>query len=179
MGPSPRLGAMIITTGIMQQLQDEELLGVIGHELSHLKSHDPIVMFGLVILEFLIRFYILGSLLFVWGYISFFAYLIVAFGLIIGLGKVFEARCDLDSAKYIGNPKALAQGLRKIAFKKLLPIYKREPVYRRIRQLEWLTFDPHPPAYFRINRLENLTEPITEHTFWASLKDCITGFLNP
>ncbi|MHA1431344.1 MAG: M48 family metalloprotease, partial [Candidatus Freyarchaeota archaeon] len=70
MGPSPRLGAMIITTGIMQQLQDEELLGVIGHELSHLKSHDPIVMFGLVILEFLIRFYILGSLLFVWGYIS-------------------------------------------------------------------------------------------------------------
>jgi len=179
MGPSPRLGAMIITTGIMQQLQDEELLGVIGHELSHLKSHDPIVMFGLVILEFLIRFYILGSLLFVWGYISFFAYLIVAFGLIIGLGKVFEARCDLDSAKYIGNPKALAQGLRKIAFKKLLPIYKREPVYRRIRQLEWLTFDPHPPAYFRINRLENLTEPIKEHTFWASLKDCITGFLNP
>ncbi|MFB0560090.1 MAG: M48 family metallopeptidase [Candidatus Lokiarchaeia archaeon] len=178
-GPSPRLGAMIITTGIMQQLEEDELLGVIGHELSHLKNHDPIVLFGLIILEFLLRFYILAPYLAPLGYVGFFAYLIVFLGLVIALGKVFEARCDLDSAKYIGNTKTLAQGLRKIAFKRLLPIYKREPFYRRYRRLEWLAFDPHPPAYYRINRVEKLSEPITKHTFWASLRDNIKGFLKP
>nr|MDO8082253.1 M56 family metallopeptidase [Candidatus Freyarchaeota archaeon] len=179
MGPSPRLGAMIITTGIMQQLEDKELLSVIGHEMSHLKAHDPLALYGLVILEYLVQFYILAPYLTNWGYIGLFGFLIVAFALIIGLAKVFEARCDLDSVKYIGNPETLAQGLRKIAFKRLLPIYKREPVHRRYRRLEWLTFDSHPPAYYRIKRVENLSQPISKHTFWASLRDNIKGFWRP
>ncbi|MGQ9720611.1 MAG: M48 family metallopeptidase [Candidatus Jordarchaeum sp.] len=179
MGPSPRLGAMIITTGIMQQLEEEELIGVIGHELSHLKNHDPIVLFGLIILEFILRFYIFAPYIVGLGYTGFFVYLIAFLALIIALGKVFEARCDLDAVKYIGKPKSLAQGLKKIAYKRLLPVYKREPFYRRYRRLEWLAFDPHPPAYYRINRIENLSPPITKHTFWASLRDNIKGFLKP
>ncbi|MEM2135578.1 MAG: M56 family metallopeptidase [Candidatus Jordarchaeaceae archaeon] len=179
MGPSPRLGAIIITTGIMQQLEEEELIGVIGHELSHLKNHDPIILFGLVILEFLLRFYIFAPYIAALGYNGFLLYLIAFLAIVLSIGKVFEARCDLDAVKYIGNPKALANGLKKIAYKKLLPIYKREPFYRRYRRLEWLAFDPHPPAYYRINRIENISQPIAKHTFWASLRDNIKGFLKP
>jgi heat shock protein HtpX len=187
MGPSPRLGAMIITTGIIQQLEDKELLSVVGHEMSHLKSHDPVALFSLVIAEYLFQFYVLPNYLTTnfgysitsLGYLGFFGFLIVAFALIISLAKVFEGRCDLDSVKYIGNREAFAQGLRKIAFKKLLPIYKREPVYSRYRRLEWIGFDSHPPAYFRINRIENLSEPVSKHTSWASLRDNIKGFFRP
>jgi heat shock protein HtpX len=176
MGPSPRLGVMVITTGILQQLEDKELLSVVGHEMSHLKAHDPLALFGLIGLIYIVQVYVLPFYLANLGYIGLFAYLFGSFALIFGLAKIFEARCDLDSVKYIGNPEAFAQGLRKIAFKRLLPIYKREQAYRKYRRLEWISFDPHPPAYFRINRIENLSQPISRHTFWASLRDNIKGF---
>jgi Zn-dependent protease with chaperone function len=34
-GPSPKFGTVIITTGILTQLEDNELESVIGHEISH------------------------------------------------------------------------------------------------------------------------------------------------
>ena len=37
-GPTPRLGTILITTGILNQLEQNELLSVIGHEMSHLKA---------------------------------------------------------------------------------------------------------------------------------------------
>ena len=177
-GPSPRLGTIMVTTGIMTQLEEDELLSVIGHEMSHLKAHDPLVMSSLASAEYLLRFYVLLPYLFIFGFISFWIYFILAIGLIYFFGKFLESRADLDSAKVIGQPKVMAEALRKIAFKRLFPLYKREPSFRGYRRSEWLQFDPHPPVYFRIAQLEGLEEPKKiKHTFLKSVKDALKGFL--
>jgi len=177
-GPSPGLGTIMVTTGIMTQLEKDELLSVVGHELSHLKAHDPLVMFSLSSAEYLLRFYLFWPYLFYFGFLSFWTYFLVSIGLIYFFGKFLESRADLDSAKMIGQPKVLAEALRKIAFKRLFPLYKREPAFRGYRRSEWLQFDPHPPAYFRIAQLEGLEEPEKiKHTFLKSVKDSLKGFL--
>jgi len=177
-GPSPKLGTILVTTGIMTQLEEDELLSIIGHELSHLKAHDPIVLFFLSSAEYLLRYYVLWPHLFFFGFYSYWFYFIVSIGIIYFFGKFLEGRADLDSAKIIGQPKVMAEALRKIAFKRLFPLYKREPNFRGYRRSEWLQFDPHPPAYFRIAQLEGLEEPEKiKHTFLKSVKNALKGFL--
>ncbi|UCC58816.1 MAG: M48 family metalloprotease [Candidatus Bathyarchaeum sp.] len=177
-GPSASLGTVLVTTGILTQLEENELLSVIGHEMSHLKAHDPMVMSSLSSLEFLLRFYVFLPYITYFGLISFWVYFIVAIGLIYFFGKFLEGRADLDSAKVIGQPKAMAEALKKIGFKRLFPLYKREPAFRGYRRSEWLRFDPHPPAYHRIAQLENLKEPEKiEHTFLRTVKENLKGFL--
>jgi heat shock protein HtpX len=177
-GPSAGLGTVLITTGILTQLEEDELFSVIGHEMSHLKAHDPMVMSSLSSLEFLLRFYVFLPYIAAFGVIFFWIYFIVAIGLIYFFGKFLEARADLDSAKVIGQPKVLAEALRKISFKRLFPLYKREPAFKGYRRSEWLRFDPHPPAYYRIAHLESLEEPEKiQHTFLRTVKDNIKGFL--
>jgi heat shock protein HtpX len=166
-GLSPKRGAVLITTGLLVQLEDEEILSVLGHELSHLNARDPFVLFGLVGGEYLLRIFVL------WPYIQYFGliYLIFILGLIYFIAKFFEARADLDSAMKIGNPKILAGALRKIGYRRLQ--LERSS---SARVSDWITWDPHPPIYFRVQRLEKLdpNKPIN-HTFIQSAKDCIWG----
>jgi len=167
-GISPKRGAVLITTGLLVQLEDDEILSVLGHELSHLSARDPFVLFGLVGGEYLLRIFVL------WPYIQYFGllYLIFILGLIYFIAKFFEARADLESAMKIGNPKILAGALRKIGYRRLQ--FERSP---SARVSDWITWDPHPPIYFRVQRLEklDLSKPIN-HTFIQSAKDCIRGF---
>jgi heat shock protein HtpX len=168
-GPGPKHGIVLITTGLLVQLNEEEILSVLGHEFSHLNSRDPFVLFGIVTGEYLFRIFVL------WPYIQYFGlfYLIFVLGAIYFVAKFFEARADLDSAIKIGNPKILAEALRKIGFRRLQ--FER---FRASKFQDWVTWDPHPPIYFRIERLEKY-EPTLEvkHTFVQSAKDCIRGFL--
>ena len=177
-GPAASLGTVMITTGILTQLEEDELLSVVGHEMSHLKAHDPLVMSSMSSLEFLLRFYVFLPYLLPFGIIFFWAYFIAAIGLIYFFGKFLEGRADLDSAKMIGQPKVMAEALRKIGFRRLFPLNKREPDFKGYRRSEWLRFDPHPPAYHRIAQLENLKEPEKiEHTFFRTVKENLKGFL--
>jgi heat shock protein HtpX len=58
-GPSPSRGVVLITTGLLVQLEEEEVLSVLGHEFGHLKGRDPLLLYGLTSAEFLFRFYVL------------------------------------------------------------------------------------------------------------------------
>jgi heat shock protein HtpX len=178
-GPAASLGTVMITTGILTQLEENELLNVIGHEMSHLKAHDPLIMSSLSSLEFLFRFYIIFPYIAAFGFIFFWIYFIIAIGLIYFFGKFLEGRADLDSAKLIGQPKVLAKALKKIGFRRLFPLYKREPEFKEYRRSEWFRFDPHPPVYHRISQLEKLknAEKI-QHTFFRTVKDNIKAFIN-
>ncbi|MEJ2242419.1 MAG: M56 family metallopeptidase, partial [Candidatus Bathyarchaeota archaeon] len=177
-GPGVSLGTVMITTGILTQLEEDELVNVIGHEMSHLKSHDPLVMSTLTSVEFLIRFYVILPIFAVVGIIGFWFYFIFAIGLIYFFGKFLEGRADLDSAKVIGQPKILAEALRKIGFRRLFPLNSREPEFSGYRRSEWLRFDPHPPAYHRITTLDNIKEPEkVKHTFLRTIKNNIKGLL--
>jgi len=88
------------------------------------------------------------------------------------VAKFFEARADLVSAMVVGTPRVLAGSLEKIGFQRLL--YERTPSFR---VQEWLGLDPHPPIYFRVDRLENLSPDKIKHPLLQSIKDVTRGFL--
>jgi heat shock protein HtpX len=72
----------------------------------------------------------------------------------------------------IGQPSVLAGSLEKIGFQRLL--YERTPSFR---VQEWLGLDPHPPIYFRVDRLEKLSPEKINHPLLRSIKDVISGFI--
>lgn len=166
-GVSPKRGTILITTGLLVQLEEDEIYSVIGHELAHLIGRDSLILFTLTASEYLLRIYVfLPFFLF-----SPFIYFTLAMGIIYFIAKFFEARADLESALKIGQPRALANALRKIGFLKLQ--YERIPSYRF---QGWLSWDPHPPMYFRIARLERLKLCEIKHTLIQSAKDVFNGF---
>ncbi len=121
-GPSPSLGTVMVTTGILTQLEEDELLNVIGHEMSHLKAHDPLVLASLSNAEFLLRFYVFWPYLFYFGFLSFWIYFLMATGLIFFFGKFLESRADIDTAKMIGQPKVMAEALEEDCIQKTFPL---------------------------------------------------------
>lgn len=168
-GPSPSHGLVLITTGLLVQLEDDEILSVLGHEISHLKRRDPLALFALTSTEYLLRVYVLLPFLFYFGFFYFF----FALSGVYFIAKFFEARADLESAVKIGRPKVLATALRKIGFRKI-----RLERIRGSRIGNWLGMDPHPPVSFRISRLEALENPSEiRHPFIRSMIDCINGLL--
>ena len=172
-GSSPSHGIVLITTGLLVQLEENEIRTVLGHELSHLKSRDPFVLFGIVSAEYLFRIFVLVNYFPVFfTYFGLFYFLFILFAIYF-VAKFFEARADLESAIKIGSPKVLAEALRKIGFRRLQ--FERSRAYRL---QDWITWDPHPPLYFRIARLEKMeTAPVeVKHTLIQSAKDCIRGF---
>jgi heat shock protein HtpX len=74
----------------------------------------------------------------------------------------------------IGKPKVWLMRWKKIGFQRSL--YERVPSFR---VQEWLSMDPHPPIYFRINRLRRLEQNFQiKHPLIQSAKEVTTGFLD-
>ncbi|MDW5562218.1 MAG: M48 family metalloprotease [Methanomassiliicoccus sp.] len=165
-GVSFRRGVLLLTGGILTQLNDEELVSVIGHELGHLKGRDPLLLYAIVSGEFLLRITVLLPLFL----FSPLLYLILSTFLIFFVAKFFEARADLLSVMVLGRPKVMAESLRKIGFQRL-QAEKASPLG------SWFRWDTHPPLYFRIERLERMTVPVVvKHPLWQSAKDVLGGF---
>jgi heat shock protein HtpX len=173
-GPSPNRSVVLITTGLLVQLEDDEILSVLGHEFGHLKGHDSLFLYGLNSAALVFSFYfILPSFPFIFDSYLFLLYFWAVMTVTYFIAKFFEARADLISAIVVGQPKILAEALEKIGFKRLL--YERVPLYRF---QEWITLEPHPPIYFRVDRLEKLEEPVNiKHPLFRSAKDVTNGFI--
>jgi heat shock protein HtpX len=173
-GPSPSRGLVLITTGLLVQLEEEEVLSVLGHEFGHLKGRDPLILYGLTSAEFMFRFYVL-FLFFPIIFENLFLFLVYfwcVMTVIFFIAKFFEARSDLISAIMVGQPEVLAGALEKIGFQRLL--YERTPSFRL---QEWVGFDPHPPIYFRVDRLQKLKPPVNiKYPLIQSIKDVFSGF---
>ena len=172
-GPSPKRGIVLITTGLLVQLDEPEVISVLGHEFGHLKGRDPLILFGLLSAEFIFRFYVLLALFpEIFLSLLFFVYFFAVMTLIFFIAKFFEARADLTSAIMMGQPKVLAHSLEKIGFQRLL--FERTPSFRL---QEWVGLDSHPPIYWRVERLEKLAEPVNvKHPLAQSIKEVLRGF---
>ncbi len=171
-GPSPSRGIVLITTGLLVQLEEPEVVSVLGHEFGHLRGRDPLILFGLLSAEFLFRFYVLLALLpFIFTSFLFFVYFFAVMTLIFFIAKFFEARADLTSAIMMGQPKVMARSLEKIGFHRLL--FERTPSFRL---QEWVGLDSHPPIYFRVARLEKLGDDQVKYPLLQSIEDVIKGF---
>jgi heat shock protein HtpX len=172
-GPSPSRGVVLITTGTLLQLDEEEIVSVLGHEFGHMKGRDPLWLYGLSAVQYLFWFYVIFGLFPTGSFLLLIIYLWALTTLTYFIAKFFEARADLISAMVIGKPKILAGALEKIGFQRLL--YERIPSFR---VQEWLSMDPHPPIYFRIARLRQLGQTVQiKHPLIQSAKEVTRGFL--
>jgi heat shock protein HtpX len=129
-GRSKKSAAVCVTTGIQNTLTEEELEGVLAHELAHIKNRDVMVM---TIASFLstIAFIIVR-----WGWlfgggrgrngnqapvivaiVASLVVWIISFLLIRALSRYREFAADRGGAVITGKPSALASALLKISGK--------------------------------------------------------------
>ncbi len=169
-GISPRMSSMTITAGALEDLNDEELESVIGHELGHIRGRDPIILYAVMSVMYLGGLYLWLPLLLD---LQLF-YFLLAFAVIYMVGKFLETRADTASVAVLGKPGALAAALTQIGFRQLY----YEKYSSRARFIDWLRFDPHPPIYFRVKRLSVIAAGgvETRHALLISVRDVISGF---
>ncbi len=124
-GRNQKNATVAVTSGLMRTLNQEELEGVMAHELAHIKNRDVMVM---TIASFLstIAFIIVR-----WGwlfggngrnqapvYVAILASLavwVISFFLIRALSRYREYSADRGAASITGNPAALASALMSIS----------------------------------------------------------------
>jgi len=173
-GISKNRSTITITAGSLEDLNETELESVIGHELGHIKGHDPVILFAVTSFEFIGRFYIWYPLLLHLGLF----YFILAFGAIFSVGKVLETRADTYSAILLGTPGSMASSLTKIGLRQLY----HEKYSPGSKVMAWFQFDSHPPIYFRVARMSEFAtteeRQRTKHALLVSIKDCVVGFLS-
>jgi heat shock protein HtpX len=176
-GRSPEHAAVAATTGILKGLSNEELAGVISHELAHVKHRD--------MLTGTIAATLVGTITFVaqmagWammfgrgrddddGGLSALLLLILApiaatlLQLAISRSREFDA--DAGGAEISGNPLGLASALRKIsAGNEVKALNNSNPATAHMFIINPLhgggvmkLFSTHPPIEERIKRLEKL-----------------------
>jgi len=135
-GRSPKHATIAVTTGLLRRLNDEELEGVLGHELAHVKNRDVAVMTWasliIVIAGFLMQMMFWMSLFGGFGghrregggnammimlavYVGIIVIYFVSQILTMALSRYREFAADRTGAIITGNPLALASALRKIS----------------------------------------------------------------
>jgi heat shock protein HtpX len=182
-GHKPSDAIICATTGALQQLNSEELEGVIGHEMSHIRNRDILVMtvtVGVVGAIALIAEIALRMMFFTGGRSSGDrkgggnAIVLVIALIFIILAPIFsrltylaisrkrEYLADADGAYLTRNPEGLAKALEKIkgdipddpkGSKTVAPLYISNPFKRALRDSIWST---HPPLDERIRRLRSM-----------------------
>lgn len=180
-GRNPDNAAVAVTTGIMRILNEEELAGVIGHELAHVKNRD--ILIGTIAAT------LVGTITFVarmagWammfgsgrdrdddgGGISGLVMLIVApiaatlIQLAISRSREFLA--DEGGSAISGTPLALASALNKLnTVNDRVPMQNAEPSTAHMFIVSPFSgkslmkmFSTHPPVEERIKRLEEIAK---------------------
>lgn len=126
-GRSPKRSVIVVTTGLLKRLDQEELEGVLAHELSHVAHRDVTVMtvasFTAILAGFIMRSAMWGgarrdnsgaAVLLVVTLVSILVYF-VSFVLIRALSRYRELGADRGAALLTGRPSALARALQKIS----------------------------------------------------------------
>lgn len=172
-GRNPSHAAVAVTTGIMRVLSSEELMGVMAHELSHVKNRDILISTVAAALA---------------GAISYLAYMGMFFGggdddegggplgmilmivvaplaamiVQMAISRSREYEADRGGADIAGNPRFLSGALRKLHMaSRQIPMRQATPATSHMFIVNPLRgggisrlFSTHPPIEERIRRLE-------------------------
>jgi len=174
-GRNPEHAAVAVTEGILQILTEDELEGVLAHELSHVQHRDILIsamaatLAGALLI--LVRLFAFGSLFFGGGGrrrgggLEALALLIVApvAALLIqaAISRSREYSADAGGAEMSGNPLGLAHALAKLRQAQQVVPMRADPSTAHMFIVSPLSpgqmlglFSTHPPLEERINRLE-------------------------
>ncbi|MBI1884224.1 MAG: zinc metalloprotease HtpX [Chlamydiae bacterium] len=182
-GRSPEHAVVAVTRGIMNLLDKEELKGVLGHELSHVRNRDILVS--------TIAATIAGAISMVanmarWGMmfgggrrsdndrnnpigliLSIVLLILLPFAAMLiqlAISRTREYGADESGAKLTGNPRGLASALRKLQmYSQKRPMTISNPATAHLFIVNPLSgknllrlFSTHPPIEERIQRLEKM-----------------------
>ena len=174
-GRSPKKAAVALTAGITRLLSEEELKGVIAHELAHIRSRDTLIQSVAATIGGAITY--IGYMLF-WfggdsdsplGLVAALAMVIlapIAASIIqLAISRQREYSADATGAALTGNPESLASALLRLhegAIAKPMhhvneatePLYIVNPAVGR-KGLGRL-FMTHPPIEERVSRLRQM-----------------------
>ncbi|MDP1876434.1 MAG: zinc metalloprotease HtpX [Actinomycetota bacterium] len=128
-GRSPNRSVVVVTTGLLKRLDQEELEGVLAHELSHVAHRDVTVMavasFTAILAGFLMRSAMWGSMgrgrdnnaavVFMAVTLVSVVVYFLSFILMRALSRYRELGADRGAALLTGKPSALARALQKVS----------------------------------------------------------------
>lgn len=181
-GRNPHHASVAVTEGLMELMNDDELEGVIAHELSHVRNYD--------ILTSSIAATVAGAVTWL-AYMGRWAAMFGGFGggsdndneggwaallmlflapfaamlLQLGISRQREYQADASGAKMVGYPNGLISALEKLgAYNNRIPM-NISPSTSALcivqplapRQMFAKLFSTHPPLSERIARLRNMT----------------------
>lgn len=184
-GKSPKSSLVAVTTGILDLLDNDELEAVLGHELSHVRSRDVLVLtlasLFSTVAWYLVRFGLFGGLqarnrntagtsaivllvaITTW---------VVSFLIIRAISRYREFSADRGGAIMTGKPDKLASALLKISGKiKVIPPKELETVQKLnaffiIPALSGSSianlFSTHPPVEKRVQKLMEMKSGVSE-----------------
>lgn len=182
-GRSPKKAAVAVTTGIMDILDYEELEGVIGHELAHVRNRDILISSIAAMIGAAIA--ILARMAFWFGggsrrdnplgiigvVISLIVAPLAAMLIRFAISRTREFQADRSGAEITGQPLKLASALQKISRgAEQMPMRVNESTSQLFienplkgvkgRGLgRW--FSTHPPTEERVERLTNMAMGIS------------------
>jgi heat shock protein HtpX len=179
MGRSQKKATVCCTTGIMRVLSPGELEGVLGHELTHVKNRDVLIMtiasFFASVAAMIMQFGFFfgggdgdddGAPAFIVVLLVSFIVYIVSFFLMLALSRYREFAADRGAALITGRPSALSSALVKIsgAMQQVPTQDLREAermnaffiVPTSVKGAIQTVFATHPPMEKRIERLQQL-----------------------
>ena len=174
-GRSPHHASVAVTAGLMQLLNDEELEGVIAHELSHVRNYDILITSVAAMLAGAIT--ILARLAFWTGGLggrrgnALASILMLVFAplgamlLQLGISRQREYAADAAGVRLVGHAEGLISALTKLGeYNKRIPM-NVSPTTASLYIVQPLTFggifkglfSTHPPLSERIAVLRNMT----------------------
>jgi heat shock protein HtpX len=178
-GKSPRSSLIAVTTGILGLLDDEELEAVIGHELTHVRNRDVLVLTLASVFSTLAWY--LAQFSFFGGYQSrnrdtgnatvivilvAIVTWVVSFLIIRAISRYREYSADRGGAIMTGRPDKLADALMKISGKmNKIPANELQKVQKMnaffiIPALSGSSianlFSTHPPVEKRVQKLKEM-----------------------
>ena len=179
-GRSPRHASVAVTHGLLELMNDDELEGVIAHELSHVRNYDILISSVAATLAGAITWIAHwgpwlggggddrerrggGGIL---GLLLFFLAPLGAFLLQLALSRQREYSADETGARMVGNPYGLISALQKLgAYNNRIPTTAIGPSTSALCIVKPLfgggglssLFSTHPPLADRIAALREMT----------------------
>jgi heat shock protein HtpX len=183
-GRDPQHASIAVTSGLMERLENEELEGVIAHELSHVKNYDirvmtiVILLVGMIALlaDWFLRFSFIGgrrrengkndlsAILFIVGIVLAILSPFIAQLIQLAVSRKREYLADASGALLTRYPEGLAMALEKISTSAqplkssntaTAHLYISNP-FGGTRKFMGSLFSTHPPIEERIKRLRQM-----------------------
>jgi heat shock protein HtpX len=178
-GRNPRHASVAVTQGLLKLLDDEELEGVIAHELSHVRNYDILISSVAATIAGAITYIAHWGVFFgggrdderrggggIMGILMLFLAPFAALMLQLMISRQREYSADATGARMVGYPDGLIRALEKLgAYNNRIPTTSLtpatsalcivKPMFGRGGLTNW--FSTHPPLEDRIAALREMT----------------------